>query len=62
MGSIGTVSLVDARAAALDARKLCACGIDPIEARRAARAAVEVAQAKARCRPVAARVRLGGMG
>jgi integrase len=48
MGSIGTVSLVDARAAALDARKLCASGIDPIEARRTARAAVEVAQAKAK--------------
>jgi integrase len=47
LGSIGTVSLVDARAAALDARKLCRDGIDPIAARNAAKAAAELAHAKA---------------
>jgi integrase len=47
LGSIGTVSLVDARAAALDARKLCRNGIDPIEVRRAAKAAAALAQARA---------------
>src|SRR6266851_1244326 len=48
LGSVGTVSLVDARAAALDARKLCRDGIDPIEARNAAKVAVVLAQAKAK--------------
>jgi integrase len=47
LGSIGTVSLVDARAAALDARKLCRDGIDPIAARNAAKAVAELAHAKA---------------
>jgi integrase len=46
LGSIGTVNLVDARAAALDARKLCRSAIDPIEARNAAKAATALAQAK----------------
>jgi integrase len=48
LGSIGTVSLVDARAAALDARKFCRSGIDPIEARKAMKAATVLAQAKAK--------------
>jgi integrase len=47
LGSIGTVSLVDARAAALDARKICRSGVDPIEVRNAAKAAAALVQAKA---------------
>ena len=47
LGAIGTVSLADARAAALDARKLCLSGIDPIEARNAAKVAAALADAKA---------------
>jgi integrase len=47
LGSIGTVSLVDARAAALDARKICRSGVDPIEMRNAAKAAAALAQSRA---------------
>jgi integrase len=47
LGPIGTVSLVDARAAALEARQLRRSGIDPIERRKAARAAQALANAKA---------------
>jgi integrase len=46
LGSLATVTLADARAAALDARKLCRTSIDPIEARKAAKAATALAQAK----------------
>jgi integrase len=47
LGSIGTVSLVDVRAAVLDARKLCRNGIDPIETRNAAKATAALSHAKA---------------
>jgi integrase len=47
LGPIGTVSLVEARAAALEARQLRRSGIDPIEHRKAARAAQALADAKA---------------
>src|ERR1700688_3716347 len=47
LGPIGTVSLVQARAAALEARQWRRSGIDPIEHRKAARAAQALADAKA---------------
>jgi integrase len=47
LGPIGTVSLGEARAAALEARQLRRSGIDPIEHRKAARAAQTLADAKA---------------
>jgi integrase len=47
LGPIGTVSLVAARAAALEARQLRRSGIDPIEHRKAVRAARTLADAKA---------------
>ena len=46
LGSIITVSLADARAAALECRKLLLTGTDPIEARNAERSAKVAASAK----------------
>jgi len=48
LGPVGTVNLVDARAAALEARQLRRSGIDPIEHRKAARAAQALADANAK--------------
>ena len=45
LGPLGTVSLADARQKAADARKLKLEGIDPIEARKAAKAAARAAEA-----------------
>jgi integrase len=45
LGSAAVVSLDDARAKALEARKLLAAGIDPIDARRAEQAAAQAQQA-----------------
>jgi hypothetical protein len=47
LGPIGTVSLADARAAALEARQLCRPGTDPIEHRKVERAAQAAQRAKA---------------
>jgi integrase len=47
LGSLATVSLADARAAAADCRKLVKDGVDPIERRRAERAAAQLSNAKA---------------
>jgi len=47
LGPIETVTLAEAREAALQCRKLRQQGIDPIEQRNAARAAAQVAKAKA---------------
>src|SRR5271169_2047543 len=47
LGPIGTVSLADARAAALEVRQLCRRGIDPIEHRKVERAAQAAQRAKA---------------
>jgi integrase len=46
LGSVGDVTLAEARDLARDARRLCKQGVDPIEARRAQRAAQRVARAK----------------
>jgi integrase len=46
LGNIDTVTLAEARARALEARKLKAGGIDPLGAKRASRAAARAAQAK----------------
>jgi hypothetical protein len=47
LGSVADVTLAEARDLARDARRLCKQGVDPIEARRAQRAAQRVARAKA---------------
>lgn len=47
LGSAGIVSLAEARQAALDARRMVRDGLDPIEARNAAKAAAAVQIAKA---------------
>jgi Arm DNA-binding domain len=46
LGSIADVTLAEARELARDARRLCKQGVDPIEARRAQRAAQGVERAK----------------
>jgi len=47
LGSVADVTLAEARDLARDARRLSKQGVDPIEARRAQRAAQQVARAKA---------------
>jgi integrase len=47
LGPLITISLADARAAALEARKLIIAGTDPLEAKRARRASAALAGAKA---------------
>src|SRR5271166_3692944 len=47
LGPLHTVSLAEARQKALECRKMVLEGIDPIEARRAKRAALRLADAKA---------------
>jgi integrase len=46
LGSVADVTLAEARDLARDARRLCRQGVDPIEARRAQRAAQRVERAK----------------
>jgi hypothetical protein len=46
LGSLAVVSLMDARIAAGEARKLCHAGVDPIEHRKVTRAAAFLAAAK----------------
>jgi len=46
LGSVADVTLAEARDIARDARRLCKQGVDPIEARRAQRAAQGVERAK----------------
>jgi integrase len=48
LGSYLSIDLATARQMAMEARKLCAQGIDPIEARNGRRAAAAVAEAKSR--------------
>jgi integrase len=48
MGSLSAVGLADARAATMEQRKLLQRGIDPIEARKAERAQVALADARAK--------------
>ena len=47
LGSLAVISLADARTAAIECRRLCHAGVDPLEHRKASRTEARLATARA---------------